>query len=34
MVTEKFAECGFEVIEINKDGEWNCIVAKLLINNY
>lgn len=28
MVKEKFAECGFEVMEINKDGEWNCIVAK------
>lgn len=28
MVTEKFEECGFEIIEINKDGEWNCIVAK------
>jgi len=30
MVTEKFAECGFEVLEINKDGEWNCIVAKVV----
>ena len=29
MVTEKLNECGFEVVEINKDGEWNCIVAKL-----
>ncbi len=29
MVCEKLEECGFEVIEINKDGEWNCIVAKL-----
>jgi ribosomal protein L11 methyltransferase len=28
MVKEKFTECGFEIIEINKDGEWNCIVAK------
>ncbi|OOM06694.1 50S ribosomal protein L11 methyltransferase [Clostridium saccharobutylicum] len=28
MVKEKFSECGFEVMEINKDGEWNCIVAK------
>lgn len=28
MVKDKFAECGFEIIEINKDGEWNCIVAK------
>ena len=30
MVKEKFEECGFEVIEINKDGEWNCIVAKTI----
>lgn len=29
MVTNKLEETGFEVIEINKDGEWNCIVAKL-----
>ncbi|WP_423230321.1 50S ribosomal protein L11 methyltransferase [Clostridium uliginosum] len=29
MVTSKLKECGFEVVEINKDGEWNCIVAKL-----
>lgn len=29
MVTNKLEECGFEVEEINKDGEWNCIVAKL-----
>lgn len=29
MVTEKLEETGFEVIEVNKDGEWNCIVAKL-----
>lgn len=29
MVTDKLTESGFEVIEINKDGEWNCIVAKL-----
>ena len=28
MVTDKLKECGFEVMEINKDGEWNCIVAK------
>ena len=28
MVTKKLEETGFEVIEINKDGEWNCIVAK------
>ena len=30
MVTNKLNECGFEVIEINKDGEWNCIVAKCI----
>ena len=29
MVTSKLVETGFEVMEINKDGEWNCIVAKL-----
>lgn len=29
MVKEKLNECGFEVVEANKDGEWNCIVAKL-----
>lgn len=29
MVTSKLEETGFEVIEVNKDGEWNCIVAKL-----
>lgn len=29
MVTNKLEETGFEVVEINKDGEWNCIVAKL-----
>ncbi|GAB6169638.1 50S ribosomal protein L11 methyltransferase [Clostridium carnis] len=29
MVTNKLEETGFEVLEINKDGEWNCIVAKL-----
>mgnify|MGYP001351534672 CR=1 FL=1 len=28
MVKEKFSECGFEIIEINKDGEWNCIIAR------
>lgn len=28
MVCDKLKECGFEVMEINKDGEWNCIVAK------
>ena len=30
IVCEKLKECGFEVIEINKDGEWNCIVAKCI----
>ena len=29
MVTNKLEECGFEVMEINKDGEWIFIVAKL-----
>lgn len=29
MVTKKLEETGFEVIKINKDGEWNCIVAKV-----
>ncbi|GKX65572.1 50S ribosomal protein L11 methyltransferase [Inconstantimicrobium mannanitabidum] len=29
MVIDKLEENGFEVIEVNKDGEWNCIVAKL-----
>lgn len=29
MVLDKLSECGFEVEEINKDGEWNCIVARL-----
>ena len=29
LVTKKLEETGFEVIEINKDGEWNCIVAKV-----
>ena len=29
MVCEKFEATGFEVIEKNRDGEWNCIVAKL-----
>lgn len=29
MVCEKLEATGFEVIEKNKDGEWNCIVAKL-----
>ena len=28
MVTKKLEETGFEIVEINKDGEWNCIVAK------
>ena len=29
MVTTKLEDSGFEVLEVNKDGEWNCIVAKL-----
>lgn len=29
MVTSKLEECGFEVESVNKDGEWNCIIAKL-----
>lgn len=29
MVCEKLEVTGFEVVEKNKDGEWNCIVAKL-----
>ena len=29
MVCEKLDGTGFEVIEKNRDGEWNCIVAKL-----
>ena len=29
MVCEKLEATGFEVIEMNRDGEWNCIVAKL-----
>lgn len=29
MVIEKLEKEGFEVLEANKDGEWNCIVAKL-----
>ena len=29
MVTSTLKECGIEVMEVNKDGEWNCIVATL-----
>ncbi|WP_300383035.1 50S ribosomal protein L11 methyltransferase [Clostridium sp.] len=29
MVKAKLEDSGFEVLEINKEGEWNCIVAKL-----
>ena len=29
MVCEKLEATGFEVIEKNRDGEWNCIVSKL-----
>lgn len=28
MVTSKLEESDFEVIKVNKDGEWNCIIAK------
>ncbi|MDD6771270.1 MAG: 50S ribosomal protein L11 methyltransferase [Inconstantimicrobium porci] len=27
MVIDKLEQSGFEVVEVNKDGEWNCIVA-------
>ena len=30
MVVSKLEAVGFEVLEINKDGEWNCIVARLI----
>lgn len=29
MVTNKLQECGFIVEAVNKDGEWNCVIAKL-----
>ena len=29
MVINKLEESGFEVVEINKDGEWNCIIGKI-----
>ncbi|MEQ8156302.1 MAG: 50S ribosomal protein L11 methyltransferase [Clostridiaceae bacterium] len=29
MVINNLEENGFEVLEVNKDGEWNCIVARL-----
>ena len=29
MVLNKLEECGFEVVKVIKDGEWNCIIAKL-----
>lgn len=29
MVIEKLENSGFEVLEVNKDGEWNCITALL-----
>lgn len=28
MVVNKMEASGFEVIQVNKDGEWNCIIAK------
>ncbi len=29
MVIEKLEASGFEIVEINKDGEWECIIARL-----
>jgi ribosomal protein L11 methyltransferase len=29
MVVNKLESSGFEVLEVNKDGEWNCIIARL-----
>ncbi|MGL5615394.1 MAG: 50S ribosomal protein L11 methyltransferase [Sarcina sp.] len=29
MVIDKLESEGFEIVEVNEDGEWNCIVAKL-----
>jgi ribosomal protein L11 methyltransferase len=29
MVINNLEENGFEILEVNKDGEWNCIVARL-----
>lgn len=29
MVIDKLESNGFEIVEVNKDGEWNCIVARL-----
>ncbi|GFP77044.1 50S ribosomal protein L11 methyltransferase [Clostridium fungisolvens] len=29
MVIDKLEASGFEVVEVNKDGEWNCIVARV-----
>lgn len=29
IVINKLEESGFEVVEINKDGEWNCIIGKI-----
>ena len=28
MVIDKLQKEGFEIVEVNKDGEWNCIIAK------
>lgn len=28
MVVKKMEASGFEIIEVNRDGEWNCIIAK------
>lgn len=29
MVIDALEKEDFEIIEVNKDGEWNCIVARL-----
>ncbi|WP_160670837.1 50S ribosomal protein L11 methyltransferase [Clostridium sp. C8-1-8] len=29
MVIDKLEASGFEIVEVNKDGEWNCIIAKV-----
>ncbi|MEW8956091.1 50S ribosomal protein L11 methyltransferase [Clostridium sp.] len=29
MVINKLEESGFQVVEVNKDGEWNCIIGKI-----
>lgn len=29
MVTDKLKECGFDIVEINEEGEWNAVVSRL-----